>query len=406
MRLDTSRLTLVFGTGLQPVRLVRSENGRQVWQARDHRGRRLTLVRARTLRAVNQVRREIALLRALEAGNISAVPSLKWRGFAAYAFAEGPSALAPPRGKRAARSANTRSGGTVAEMASDLAVLLKALHSRNLTLGLPGFRGLELSPRGRVVVTDFSHVAQLRPVKKRGDEQWLARLTSGAGTYRYAQRKAEELEEWTWEAGSEAPAAVCPTLSGRGVPAGAALRQGKGKPGRNRPRTRSKRSLTFVAVAALACTVLVGGAMRASTPQLAPSEAAAVPAERNDPVEIITALAHARHRYLTGKTELNDSAVPGSEAELADRKLRAALEGVQVEGGEVRVLEAHTLEQSENDARVRARLKDTPARMGEGVHSLELDQSRPYEVDIRLERIAGSWRIASTTPVGEGGESA
>ena len=179
MSLCPSRLSAIVSNGLRPVRLIRSEEGRQVWHARDHRGRRLTLIRARSFRAVKKVRQEIALLRALSARNIPAVPALKWRGVAAYAIAEGPSALAPPRGKRAERGPIAGAGAGEAQAASDLTALLSTLHSQNLALGLQGVRGLELAPNGRVVVTDFSRVTNLTPVSKRHDEQWRARLTSG-----------------------------------------------------------------------------------------------------------------------------------------------------------------------------------------------------------------------------------
>ena len=190
MSLYPSRLSAIVSNGLRPVRLIRSEEGRQVWHARDHRGRRLTLVRARSIRAVTKVRQEIALLRALGARNTPAVPALKWRGVAAYAIAEGPSALAPPRGKRAERGSIAGAGAGEAQAASDLTALLSTLHSQNLALGLQGVRGLELAPNGRVVVTDFSRVTDLTPVSKRHDEQWRERLTSGSGTYRYAHRRA------------------------------------------------------------------------------------------------------------------------------------------------------------------------------------------------------------------------
>lgn len=405
MNLHSTRLASVFGTGLRPVRLVRTEGGRQVWQARDHRGRRLTLIRARSIRAAMRVRREIALLHILEAGDTPAVPTLKWRGVAAYAVAEGPSALAPPRGKRVAREARVKGGSNTAQMASDLAALLKSLHSRGLALGLQGLRGLELSPRGRVVVTDFSHVGPLTPVRKRADQQWLARLTSGAGTYRYAQRRAEEQHEPEWLTSSSQGIGERASASVPAAPIGSRSRHRSAKGKKHRMRFCITSPPRLAAVAVLTCTILAGAPMLASFPDTAPPSTSA-PSAHEDPATIIPPLVEARHRYLIGATELNTSAAPGSEAEIADQKLRSALAGANVKGGQVRILEVHALAQNDNAVHVRVRLEDSAARIDGTAQSLELDGSEPYEVDMRLTRIDGEWRIASTTPVGENVESA
>ncbi|MDU2597932.1 MAG: hypothetical protein E7C78_06615, partial [Dermabacter sp.] len=67
-----------------------------------------------------------------------------------------------------------------------------------------------------------------------------------------------------------------------------------------------------------------------------------------DPASVITALAAERHRYLVGATSENTSAAPGSEAEAADEKLRAAIAHAHVDGGDIRILNARILECRDN----------------------------------------------------------
>lgn len=404
-----ARMVSAFSTGHRLIRMVRTDGGRQVWQARDHRGRRLVLIRARSLRAVKRVRREIALLKELRATGVTAVPALKWCGLAAYAIAEGPSALAPRKGKRASRAMVATGETEMANVAADLAGLLVALHSRNLALGLQGLRGIELSPHGRVVVTDFSHVATLTPVKKRADKQWLARLTNGADTYRYAQRRTGEREEYSLrEWGMVDPSAQHPhgrrSKPEEEIAPSPSERRAKGS-GQRRLWILTPMALKLALPAVLLCAALAGGLMFTAPSENTPP-AMIAETRIEDPAAIMTSLAAARHSYLIGETDDNLSAAPGSEAELADKKLRAALAGTMVEGGEMRVLEARTLEQSESGARVRVRVEETGARISAPNETRALDESEPYEVDIRLERVAGQWRIVSTVPFEKDVESA
>ena len=403
MSLYPSRLSAIVSNGLRPVRLIRSEEGRQVWHARDHRGRRLTLVRARSSRAVKKVRQEIALLRALGARNTPAVPALKWRGAAAYAIAEGPSALAPPRGKRAERGSIAGAGAGEAQAASDLTALLSTLHSQNLALGLQGVRGLELAPNGRVVVTDFSRVTDLTPVSKRHDEQWRERLTSGGGTYRYAHRRAGGVTEATSSNPQER--ATLPTRSeaARADRATRVAPRFRHQDGHSRRSGRNFRRLSFGlgAIAVVACALLAGATAPATAPQSS-ATAASQHAVMEDPASVITALAAGRHRYLVGATSENTSAAPGSEAEADDEKLRAAIAHAHVDGGDIRILNARTLDCRDNSARVRVRVIDSGARIMGAGESRELSESEPYELDVKLERVRGAWRISSTAPVSDG----
>lgn len=415
------------------VALVSEFDGRELWRSLDSAGREVVTVRGRGLRGMRAVRRERALLEALGAESLSAVPRILHTGLREFSI-EAVHELGTREGRRKAEHAR-HSRGFEEQVRIELLDVITELHTRSLSLNLAGARGVGLRADGSVVINDFSRVTEATFSRVKTDHQWLDSIVSGhARSKTVAHRQGTAFAAATEKSVANGglrrpPARSLDRLSTRAdSPLALVMRY------------RSALLTTAVTVAASAvlagaiaftpsvATALAGGGTHKAVPAEGvdssvhgprdkpgePTTASGAAGSRTvveerrvkDPGSLLTALAEERYAFITGKTAHNPSVAAHSEASRADAQVRNALRESTVKGGHTTVHSASVESQQSDTLEISAVVSEAEMWVTGGKHPGHRERSSQRRILLVLRHDGERWRIHGVSDAGAAAPSA
>ncbi len=403
------------------IRLIAQRDdreGRQTWESLNEMGDDVLTVRARSLRALPRVAREVRLLRQLNEDGVRAAPRLiasrPWQ----YTI-EAARSVQPARGRRVSEAARTESstgeGALAASARADLDQLCEALNAKELALGLRSPAAIGMRSDSSVVVTDFSGLRPATFAAQQADARWISAAIGNTPARRvsHVQRQRSALIETTVPPRSRKPWVIA-----AGAVAAAVVIVGGGMiliGGNDRAAHADDSAQQAAEVASAGSeqeastdgdgTAISHPMLLIATPD-SPGSAAAEKdptsevrqadlAAGDDGAEVLTALADLRRDYLIGVGEQNLAAAQGTEAWSEDAALRQRLDGLTVSGGVTTVHEAQVLESDGATARLRAVISESPMTISgleQGEQTTPATAKRT--VLITLTRSDDGWRVS------------